>query len=125
MKMVCREHLPFYETWITDDRIQGRPEEYKKFFVTPEKYCGADLVKLLKFKDGCSEIINNLDADGAARFVVAVSGAGMLPPVITVKMESETKFASIKFSLCFYEVAPSSIDDFPVELILLIGMVAI
>ena len=66
----------------------------------------------LKFKDGCSEILRdvvsnyNLDADGAGRFNVAVSVAGMLPPVITVKMEPETKFASIKFSSSyFYEVA--------------------
>ena len=50
--------------------------------------------------------------------MVAVSGAGMLPPVITVKMQAETKFAIIKFSSCFYEVALneepalSSIDDF-------------
>ena len=50
--------------------------------------------------------------------MVAVSVAGMLPPVITLKMEPKTKFASIKFSYCFYEVALneelalSSIDDF-------------
>ena len=37
--------------------------------------------------------------------MVAVSGAGMLPPVITVKMQAETKFAIIKFSSCFYKVA--------------------
>ena len=83
-------------------------------------------MKLLKFHDGCSELLrdavsnyaNNLDADGATRFVMAVSGAGLLLPDITVKMEPETKFSSIKFSSCFYEVvlneelALSSIDDF-------------
>ena len=52
-----------------------------------------------------SDYITNLDADGAAWFVVAVSGAGMLPTVITVKMEPDTEFAIIRFSSCFYEVA--------------------
>ena len=96
----------------------------------PDKYCGADLVKLLKFQDGFSEVlrdavsnhVNNLDAYGATRFVVAVSGAKMLPPVITVKTEPDTKFSIVRFSSCFYEVAMneelalSSIDDFKVAM---------
>ena len=87
-------------------------------------------MKLLKFHDGCSEVlrdavsnyVNNLDADGATRFVVAVSGAGMLPPVIMVKAEPDTKFFIVRFSSCFYEVAMneelalSSIDDFKVAM---------
>ena len=66
--------------------------------------------------------VNNLDADGATRFVVAVSGAKMLPPVITVKTEPDTQFSIVRFSSCFYEVAMneelalSSIDDFKVAM---------
>ena len=101
-----------------------------KFFVAPRDYCGTDLVKLLKYHEGCSQLlrdavsnyVTNLDVDGATRFVVAVSGAKMLPPVITVKTEPDTRFSVVRFSSCFYEVAMneelalSSIDDFKVAM---------
>ena len=85
-------------------------------------------MKLLKFHDGFSEVlrdavskyVNNLDADGATRFVVAVSENA--PTCHHGENVPDTKFSIVRFSSCFYEVAMneelalSSIDDFKVAM---------